>query len=139
MLGVQGGKKRHGGFFPSRLRPATAGHVFVTGDAAGQCYPLSGEGIRPALFFGDACGRIARQVVTDRRSLPEALAAYTDLVHRNRWSFRIMRVIQDSLLRMGPVGQSTLVRLVNLPPLRATLEWAYDRAMPAPSEIGAPA
>ena len=50
-----------------------------------------------------------------------------------------MRMIQDSLLCMGPMGQSTLVRLVNLPPLRATLEWAYDRAMPAPSEIGAPA
>jgi flavin-dependent dehydrogenase len=139
MLGVEGGRKRHGGFFPSRLRRATAGHVFVTGDAAGQCYPLSGEGIRPALFFGDACGRFARDAVEGRRSLPEALAAYAHLVHRNRWSFRIMRVIQDSLLRMGPVGQSTLVGVVNFPLLRTTLEWAYDRAMPAPSEIGAPA
>ena len=42
----------HGGFFPNALRAATTGQVFRVGDAAGQCLPLTGEGIRPALYFG---------------------------------------------------------------------------------------
>lgn len=34
----------HGGVFPSRLRDPVAGPVFVVGDAAGQCLPLTGGG-----------------------------------------------------------------------------------------------
>ena len=45
----------HGGFFPWRLRQPTVGPAFVVGDAAGQCLPVTGEGIRPALHFGAAC------------------------------------------------------------------------------------
>ena len=60
----------HGGFFPSRLRDPIAGSVFLVGDAAGQCLPLTGEGIRPALVFGQAAGRLARRVLDGRSALP---------------------------------------------------------------------
>ena len=39
---------QHGGFFTSRLIDPIRDGMFVVGDAAGQCLPVSGEGIRPA-------------------------------------------------------------------------------------------
>jgi flavin-dependent dehydrogenase len=126
----QGGA-RHGGFFPSALRTATAGHVFLVGDSAGQCYPLSGEGIRPAVYFGDRCGALVAEMLEGRRTYVEALAAYADEVHRRHWSFGVMRRLQDVLLALPPAGQAALVRLVSAGPIRTTLEWGYDRAIPA--------
>jgi flavin-dependent dehydrogenase len=131
-LGFIGGT-RHGGFFPSALRAATAGHVFLVGDAAGQCYPLSGEGIRPALYFGDRCGRLVRDVIEGRRGYVNALNAYAADVHRHRWSFRIMRLFQNALLALPPAGQTALVSLVSAGPIRTVLEWGYERALPARS------
>ena len=48
----------HSGFFPARLGDPFAGDVFVVGDAAGQCLPLTGEGIRPALVRGMPASQI---------------------------------------------------------------------------------
>jgi flavin-dependent dehydrogenase len=129
-LGFTGGA-RHGGFFPSALRAPTAGHAFLVGDAAGQCYPLSGEGIRPAVYFGDHCGRLVRDVVEGRSGYVEALDAYAAEVRRRRWSFRIMRALQNVLLALPPTGQATLVRLVSPAPIRIPLEWGYNRAIPS--------
>src|SRR5207245_1192866 len=53
----------HGTFFPSRLGRPTVGRLFAVGDAAGQCLPLTAEGIRPALYFGDRCGELIRRVL----------------------------------------------------------------------------
>ncbi len=49
-----------GNWFPHRLRPATEDGVFFAGDSAGHCLPLSGEGIRPAFYFGIAAAREIR-------------------------------------------------------------------------------
>ncbi len=52
-----------GNWFPHALRPAAEDGVFFAGDSAGHCFPLSGEGIRTAFYFGIACGRELRRVV----------------------------------------------------------------------------
>ena len=49
-----------GNWFPHALRPAAEDGVFFVGDSAGHCFPLSGEGIRTAFYFGIACGRELR-------------------------------------------------------------------------------
>ena len=49
-----------GNWFPHQLRPAVEDGVFFVGDSAGHCFPLSGEGIRTAFYFGIACGRELR-------------------------------------------------------------------------------
>ena len=49
-----------GNWFPHQLRPAAEDGVFFVGDSAGHCFPLSGEGIRTAFYFGIACGRELR-------------------------------------------------------------------------------
>ncbi|MGO9751665.1 MAG: NAD(P)/FAD-dependent oxidoreductase [Solirubrobacteraceae bacterium] len=65
-----------GNWFPHRLRPATESSVFFVGDSAGHCFPLSGEGIRTAFYFGIACGRELTAVLEQRRSRTEALQRY---------------------------------------------------------------
>ena len=52
-----------GNWFPHRLRAATDGEVLYVGDSAGHCFPLSGEGIRTAFYFGIAAGRELRAVL----------------------------------------------------------------------------
>ena len=46
----------HGTYFPNRLFRPTVGRALCRRRAAGQCLPLTAEGIRPALYFGVECG-----------------------------------------------------------------------------------
>jgi len=80
----------HGTFFPNRLLRATAGRLFAVGDAAGQCLPLTAEGIRPALYFGSECGKLVQQVIEGGLALGAALERYRRLVERYRRAYRIL-------------------------------------------------
>lgn len=88
---------RHGGYFPYRRRPATSGPVFRIGDAAGQCIPLTGEGIRPALYFGAAAGRLARRVLDGELREPDALREYRSFVRRHAAVYRYFLPVQRVL------------------------------------------
>lgn len=92
-LGARGAS-RHGTFFPNRLLRPTAGSVFAVGDAAGQCLPLTAEGIRPAIYFGDECGRLIAGVLRGERTLDAALHAYRRLVAGYRSAYRMLRMTQ---------------------------------------------
>ncbi len=80
----------HGTYFPNRLLRATVGRLFAVGDAAGQCLPLTAEGIRPALYFGGECGKIVQRVLDGVLGLDEGLARYRGLVERYRWAYRVL-------------------------------------------------
>jgi flavin-dependent dehydrogenase len=84
----------HGTYFPHRLLRATAGRVFVVGDAAGQCLPLTAEGIRPALYFGGECGRIVQRVLDGSIGLEAGLQEYQQLVRRYRGPYRVLEWVQ---------------------------------------------
>ncbi len=89
----------HGGMFPSRLRDPVTGPVFVVGDAAGQCLPLSGEGIRPALVWGQEAGRQAARVLRGEVGLDRALASYRERVLARSRHYRTLELLQAGLLR----------------------------------------
>jgi len=84
----------HGTYFPGGLRAATAGRIFVAGDAAGHCLPVTGEGIRPALYFGGLCGRIVQQVIGGTKALDQGLAEYRERVEEYRWAYRMLGLAQ---------------------------------------------
>jgi flavin-dependent dehydrogenase len=84
----------HGTYFPNRLLRSTVGRIFAVGDAAGQCLPLTAEGIRPALYFGDECGRLVQQVLDGRLGLAEALARYRAVVDRYRRAYQVLAAAQ---------------------------------------------
>jgi flavin-dependent dehydrogenase len=70
------------------------GRVFAVGDAAGQCLPLTAEGIRPALYFGGECGRIVQRILDGAVSLEAGLEAYQRLVARYRRPYRVLQLAQ---------------------------------------------
>lgn len=88
---------RHGGYFPYRGQPATTGPVFRVGDAAGQCIPLTGEGIRPALYFGVVVAQLAQNVLIGELAEQEAMAAYRQFVERHRGGYRFLLAAQKIL------------------------------------------
>jgi flavin-dependent dehydrogenase len=94
--GMTGGHY-HGGFLTAGLRPATAGHVFVVGDAAGHCLPLTGEGIRPAVFFAQRLAAIIDQELSGVIDHSLALDMYR--VHQARFEkrYRLLRRAQTAL------------------------------------------
>jgi menaquinone-9 beta-reductase len=62
-----------GNWFPHRLRPAADGRTFFAGDSAGHCFPLSGEGIRTAFYFGIHAGREIAAVLDGAKTREQAL------------------------------------------------------------------
>jgi menaquinone-9 beta-reductase len=88
------GKPCRGGMIPWFDRPPTVDNVLLVGDAAGQCMPLTAEGICFALHFGDLAGRVVQQVVDGRMPLDEALAGYQRWVQAHRRRTAMMRVAQ---------------------------------------------
>ncbi|GMQ94160.1 MAG: hypothetical protein BMS9Abin12_1644 [Acidimicrobiia bacterium] len=126
----------HGGVFPSRLRDPVAGPVFVVGDAAGQCLPVSGEGIRPALVWGQEAGRQAARVLRGDSTLDAALAAYRNQVLAHRRLYRTLEWLQAAMLhvphRLLPVGVSLFTQG---PSGRSAARWYWDVADPDTLEI----
>ena len=125
-LGVPGARI-HGGYFPAGLREPVVGNLFVVGDAAGQCLPFTGEGIRPSLYFGQACGDIVQAVVDGRLSLREGLLCYCEFVSRHRWMYRVMALSQLALLRLPIPVSSRLIGLICREPMRRRLLGGYVR------------
>jgi len=91
--GLAGGSY-HGTYFPNRPLHATVGPVFAVGDAAGQCLPLTAEGIRPALYFGGECGRIVQRILDGALSREAGLESYRRLVASYRRPYRVLQLAQ---------------------------------------------
>jgi flavin-dependent dehydrogenase len=74
------GRHLHGGFLPAAPRRPVMGPIFVVGDAAGQCFGLTGEGIRPALAFALRCGQLLQQAIDGACTPEQARRAYARYV-----------------------------------------------------------
>lgn len=77
-------KSLHSGFFPHRLREPVWGDTFLVGDAAGQCQPITGEGIRPAIFFGRKLGEIITAIIAGEITLAQGKEQYRNFVYADR-------------------------------------------------------
>ena len=104
----------------TELRPPVEGNVFFAGDSAGQCLPLTAEGIRTALYFGVGLGRELRSVVEGDSSREQAFAAYAALHGSHTRGFRILLAVQRLIPRIPPrlLGPAFRIyknqRLINL-------------------------
>ncbi len=125
----------HGGYFPYRRRPATNGHVFRVGDAAGQCLPLTGEGIRPALYFGAVIGRLARMVIGDLLSEEDALCLYRQQVSTYRPLYDFLLVAQKLLTNIPVSGVEMLAALIQRAGLFAPFMRRYRQVI-EPAQLG---
>lgn len=133
----------HGGYFPYTLQAPTAGQVFRVGDAAGHCLPLTGEGIRPALYFGLAAGRLVRRVLDNELPLEKALWLYHQFVLKHRIYYGLLLGLQHSLTHLPVCFTEGAARLTHWPrllqPVMRCYWQAFDPAalMPTAADIRA--
>ncbi len=121
-----------GNWFPHRLRPAAQDGVYFVGDSAGHCFPLSGEGIRTAFYFGIAAGREIRAELAGERSAEQALAAYAAFSAAHRPAFERAYRLQWLLPRLPPrVLTAVLAVMGRERPCRRSFAWYLDQAHPA--------
>jgi flavin-dependent dehydrogenase len=91
-----------GNWFPHRLGRAAEDGVFFVGDSAGHCFPLSGEGIRTAFYFGMACGRELRAVLEGERTTEAALRRYAAFSASHARAFGLALRLQWLIPRLPP-------------------------------------
>jgi len=78
----------HGGYFTHRIREPVSHGVFRVGDAAGHCLPVTGEGIRPAVFFGQKLGEIITLIIEGKITHEQGIKNYRDFVLGNGRKFK---------------------------------------------------
>ena len=120
-----------GNWFPHRLRPATEDGVFFVGDSAGHCFPLSGEGIRTAFYFGIAAGREIRAAHTGAKPAREALLAYHRFSRRHAPAFAYALALQRTIPRLPPRALTALLKVTGRErPCRRAFTWYLEQAHP---------
>ena len=120
-----------GNWFPHALRPAVEDGVFFAGDSAGHCFPLSGEGIRTAFYFGIACGRELRRVLADEATREEALAVYGAFSAAHARPFALALRLQRLIPALPPRVLTALLAIVGRErPCRRAFSWYLDQAHP---------
>jgi flavin-dependent dehydrogenase len=125
-----------GNWIPHKLRRGTEGGIFFAGDSAGQCLPLSAEGIRTALYFGIALGRELRGVVEGRQSREQAATAYAEFNDSHEWKFEWMLRVQKLVPRVPPRLLGPLIKLMGS---KRFIDWSFRHYLAiAPPEFAAP-
>jgi len=125
-----------GNWIPHRLRGGTTSGVFFCGDSAGHCVPLTAEGIRPAFYFGIACGRELRAVVESRSTRAEALRRYGAFNAAHRRKFEWMLRVQWLVPKVPPRVLAPAIRAMGTD---AFVRWAFTHylSIADPSIVGA--
>jgi flavin-dependent dehydrogenase len=120
-----------GNWFPHALRPAVEDGVFFVGDSAGHCFPLSGEGIRTAFYFGIACGRELRRVLAGDATCAQALAAYGAFSDSHARAFSTALRLQRLIPALPPRTLTALLAVLGRErPCRRAFTWYLEQAHP---------
>ncbi|MBB4663993.1 NAD(P)/FAD-dependent oxidoreductase [Conexibacter arvalis] len=111
-----------GNWIPHALRPATDDGVFMVGDSAGHCLPLTAEGIRTAFYFGLACGRELRDVVEGKQTREQALGRYHAFSAGHRFAFDSMLKVQRLIPRVPPKALAPALRAMGT---KKFVDWSF--------------
>ena len=114
-----------GNWIPHRMRDPVDDGVFFVGDSAGHCIPATAEGIRPAFYFGAACGRELAHVIAGRQSRGQALDRYAAFCEDRRYAYRGMLRAQRFVARANPHPLLTSVLQASGRP--GFVRWAFNR------------
>jgi flavin-dependent dehydrogenase len=121
-----------GNWFPHRLRDAAEDRVFFVGDSAGHCFPLSGEGIRTAFYFGIACGRELRAVLAGERSRDDALEGYRAFSAGHSRAFNRALWLQRLIPALPPRALTVVLRAMGRQAIvDRAFGWYLEQAHPS--------
>jgi flavin-dependent dehydrogenase len=118
-----------GNWFPHRLRPAADACTFFAGDSAGHCFPLSGEGIRTAFYFGTAVGEELRAVLAGVKTRERALGDYAAFSARHAPAFRRALRLQRLVPALPPRVLTAALKAFG-PFYGRAFTWYLDQASP---------
>lgn len=118
-------KDLHGGHFTNNFREPTVGNIFVVGDAAGQCLPFSGEGIRSSLYFGQKCGKIIQKIIDGKITRNEGLKEYRQFALRYKRYYTLLAWVQKIAITIPNFWLSYFAKFINLRPLFRYMEKKY--------------
>ena len=124
-FGLKITEELHGGFFPSKFREPTLGNIFLVGDSAGQCLPLTGEGIRPAIYFGKKCGEIIQQIINKEKTREQGLKDYRDFAMSHKKYYTFLLALQNILTNIPNYLVVRFAKFVNLKPVFKYCEKKY--------------
>ncbi len=127
-----------GNWIPHRLRDGVDRDIFFCGDSAGHCLPVTAEGIRPAFYFGIACGRELRSVVEGRSSRDAALTRYGAFNDSHRWKYESMLKVQRLVPKVPPRVLGPALRAMSSD---GFARWSFDHYLGicSPAIVAAPA
>jgi flavin-dependent dehydrogenase len=126
-----------GNWIPHKLRPGTEDDIFFVGDSAGQCLPLTAEGIRTAFYFAIKLGDELRSVLAGQQDREAALRNYSEFVDRHESKFRWMLRAQRLLPHLPARVQRAVIRACGR---KRFVDWAFDHYLRiAPPEFAGPA
>jgi menaquinone-9 beta-reductase len=115
-------ERYQGNWIPHKLRSGTEDGIFFVGDSAGQCLPLTAEGIRTAFYFGIKLGDELRAVIAGRQDREAALRNYGEFVDAHEWKFRWMLCAQRLLPRLPARVQRAVIRACGR---KGFVDWAF--------------
>lgn len=129
--------ERTGGFLPWQQRLAVLDRVWLLGDAAGHCLPLTGEGIRFAFQDGDIAGRLLDSVLSERCTWDAASAAYAQSVERHRARVGSFTNLQHFVrhvpnVAFAPMAWILARQTVRHRGLARYMNWEHSPVPPAP-------
>jgi flavin-dependent dehydrogenase len=107
--------------------------VFVVGDAGGHCLPLSGEGIRSAIWAGRVCGALIGRVLDGDVTLSDAALRYALYARRQRRRYRVLEWSTLAALALPARVLGVLAAWVSRPRVLRTFMRHYLAAF-APDE-----
>ena len=122
-----------GTWFPHRLRPAADGATFFVGDSAGHCFPLSGEGIRTAFYFGIAAGREIRSALDGTQTAVEARERYAAFSAGHAPAYSRALKLQRLIPALPPLALTAGLKAFH-PLVDRAFSWYLDQAHPSFAE-----
>jgi flavin-dependent dehydrogenase len=121
----------HGGFLGSGVYDPVARDVFVVGDGAGQCLPLTGEGIRSAVHAAWVVGDLFGDVLDGRCSLEWAMYAYRRYVAEQRRRVHFLAGATLAAMHLPPRLLGTVIRWFSGPRAQRLFLSKYLGTFPA--------
>ncbi len=103
----------HGGFFPHSFRQPVLKNIFLVGDSGGHCLPLTGEGIRLAIYYGEKCGRIIQQIIDGKITLKEGQNDYSRFVNRKKGYYTFLSILEKLFITLPNVFAAKFAKFVS--------------------------